>query len=319
MSAQLGLGTWQLGGPAYANNVPTGWGEVTEAEALATLNEALAGGIRFIDTADSYGAGQSERLVGRALAAFAVPPGTLPVEVCTKFGNRRNAQNEPIQDYSPTWLAEAVDESLARLQRPALDILLLHSPPDTFDWAAYDTELFEALIRAGKIRAYGVSSRSVYGAKRVMDAGFGSVLEVIYNALDRRAETVLFTHPRASAYRFIGRVPLASGFLNDTYLTQNPAFRPDEYRRYLLPRDHDWLLESARKLAFLAAETGGLRASALRFCLGQSALSVVIPGMRTAAQVQSNLLAAQLGPLPVALQTRISEAVPDVPPHWKPA
>lgn len=317
--ARLGIGTWQLGGPNYVGNKPTGWGAVDEPAAIGAIHCALDEGIRFIDTADSYGAnGQAETLVGQALKQTTYP-GTLPIEVCTKFGNRRDAKGQSTQDYSPTYLVEAVEASLRRLQRDTLDVLLLHSPPDAFDWTTYDTEPFEALMRAGKIKSYGVSARSVYGAKRVMDAGFGSVLEVIYNALDRRAETVLWSDPAAQAYRFIARVPLASGFLKATYLEHDPVFPPDQYRHYLPDRDSQWLLDSARELAFLNELSGGISASAVRFCLSHPSVSVVIPGVRSDQQVMSHVKAARLGPLPNEIIQRIKVAVPDVPSHWKPA
>ena len=176
--SRLGIGTWQLGGPNYVGDKPTGWGAVDKAAAIKAIHRAVDEGIRFIDTADSYGAGQAETIVGQALTGRSGQSGP-DVEICTKFGNRRDASGQSTQDYSPAYLTEAVDASLRRLQRDTLDILLLHSPPDGFDWSSYDTEPFDALVRAGKIRAYGVSLRSVYGAKQVMAARFGSVLEVI--------------------------------------------------------------------------------------------------------------------------------------------
>ena len=312
---QLGIGTWQLGGPNYQGDKPTGWGEIDEKTAIQTLQTAIDGGVRFIDTADSYGAGQAETWVGSALRQTLAQG----IIVCTKFGNRLDASGNGVQDYSPEYLATAIEASLRRLQRDTLDVLLLHSPPDAFDWTAYDPQPFEALIQAGKIRAYGVSSRSVYGARRVMEAGFGSVLEVIYNALDRRAEDILWADPRANEYQFIARVPLASGFLNSRYLHENPAFPTDQYRHYLPDRDRDWLLNSSRQLSFLGKLDGGMAVSALRFCLSNSAVSVVIPGARNAAQVQQHALAAQLGPLSTQLIDQIRQAVPDVPAHWKPA
>ena len=317
--ARLGIGTWQLGGPNYAGDKPTGWGAVDETAAVKAIHRALDEGVRFIDTADSYGAGKSESIVGQALASYTGQSGTSLVEVCTKFGNRRDGNGESVQDYSATYLTQAVEASLRRLRRDTLDVLLLHSPPDAFDWSAYDPEPFEALIRVGKIKAYGVSSRSVYGAKRVMEAGFGSVLEVIYNALDRRAETVLWADPASVAYRFVARVPLASGFLKATYLSEDPVFPPDQYRHYLPARDHDWLLSSTRQLAFLDGLDGGISASAIRFCLSHLAVSVVIPGIRSAEQVVSHVRAAGRGPLSNETLDQIKAAVPDVPPHWIPA
>ncbi|MFD2938134.1 aldo/keto reductase [Spirosoma flavum] len=314
LTSRLGFGTWQFGGPNVVNGNPTGWGEVNRADAIHAVHVALDQGINFFDTADSYGRGQSETILQEA---FAQKPTSTKI-VCTKFGNRQLPDGQSVQDYSATYLTEAVEGSLRRLDLDTLDILLLHSPPDSFDWSNYDSTPFEDLKQAGKIRSYGVSSRSVYGAKRVMEAGFGSTLEVIYNALDRRAEDLLFTAPNADQYLFIGRVPLASGFLNSTYLTQNPEFPQDQYRHYLPDRDRDWLLESTRKLAFLDEQPGGIAISALRFSLSNESVGVVIPGMRNERQVLANRQAEELGPLSPDLLDRIRQAVPDVAAHWKP-
>ncbi|GAB2549420.1 aldo/keto reductase [Spirosoma aerophilum] len=314
LTSRLGFGTWQFGGPNIVNGSPTGWGEVNKEEAIRAVHTALDHGISFFDTADSYGQGQSERILQEA---FAQKPEATKL-ICTKFGNRPAPDGQNSQDYSADYLVEAVENSLRRLGVDTLDLLLLHSPPDAFDWADYDPQPFEELKQAGKIRAYGVSSRSVYGARRVLEAGFGSALEIIYNALDRRAEELLFAAPNADQYLFIGRVPLASGFLNPAYLTQDPVFPTDQYRHYLPERDRNWLLASMRKLAFLDEEPGGLATSALRFSLSNASVGVVIPGMRNAQQVAANRLAEELGPLSADLLARIQEAVPEVAEHWKP-
>ena len=314
LTSRIGFGTWQFGGPNVVDGNPTGWGEVDKAEAIRAVHVALDQGINFFDTADSYGRGQSETILQ---AAFSQKPASDAL-VCTKFGNRQTPEGQSVQDYSPAYLNEAVDASLRRLGRDTLDLLLLHSPPDAFDWSNYDSTPFDELKKAGKIRAYGVSSRSVYGAKRVLESGFGSALEVIYNALDRRADELLFTAPNADDYFFIGRVPLASGFLNSAYLTQEPVFPTDQYRHYLPDRDRNWLVESVRKLAFLDEEPGGIATSALRFSLSNEQVGVVIPGMRNERQVLANRRAENLGPLSTELLARIRESVPDVAEHWKP-
>ncbi len=315
LKTRIGLGTWQFGGPNMQNGKPTGWGAVDEAEAIQTVHAALEQGVRFFDTADSYGAGQSERILGRALVAKP----TSDVVICTKFGNRPMPDGTTTPDFSADYLVQAVDASLQRLGRETLEVLLLHSPPDNFNWTNYDTEPFEQLVRAGKIGRYGVSSKSVYGARRVMDAGFGSALEIIYNALDRRAETVVFNAPEAANYFFVGRVPLASGFLNPVYLNQQPTFAHDDYRHNLPDRDRNWLIDSVRRLAFLDELPGGLATSALRFALSHPVVAAIIPGARHADQVTANCAAEALGPLPNDIIDQIHQAVPDVPDHWKPS
>ncbi|MGA0559315.1 aldo/keto reductase [Larkinella sp. VNQ87] len=314
LRSRIGFGTWQFGGPNRVNGKPTGWGAVDESEAIRAVHAALEEGITFFDTADSYGQGQSETILGKALSQTSAAD----LIVCTKFGNVFDAHGVPGQDFGPAHLQKAVEDSLRRLQRDSLDVLLLHSPPDAFDWASYDPSPFETLRQAGKIKAYGVSSKSVYGAKRVLEASFGSVVEVLYNALDRRAEEVLWALPQAANYESIVRVPLASGFLNPAYLTEDPVFPDDQYRHYLPDRDRDWLLSSVRNLAFLNELPGGIATAALRFCLSNPAVSVVIPGMRNAGQVKANMNAERLGALQSEVLEQIRMAVPDVPDHWKP-
>jgi len=304
--ASIGVGTWQLGGANVVNGKPTGWGHISEADASATLTTALDAGLRFFDTADVYGQGQSEVFLGKVLRH--VPRQN--VQICTKFGNRETGQ-----DFSTLWLTQAVEASLKRLQTDYLDVLLLHSPPDHFDWQNYDTTPFEKLVETGKIKTYGVSSKSVYGAKRVVEAGFGTWIEAVYNCLDRRAETVLFAHKAFTNYQFIARVPLASGFLNDKYLDTNPVFRPDEYRHHMNPDDAQWLLESVRKLRFLKEEIGNISQAAIRFCLSNPNVKFVIAGVRNTAQAKQ--LGQIAGVLTPETCRRIAQAVPDVPQRWK--
>ncbi|MHA8097675.1 aldo/keto reductase [Aquirufa aurantiipilula] len=313
---KLGLGTWQLGGPNMVQGKAMGWGEISEEESLAILSAALEAGIQFIDTADSYGKGLSEVIVGNALQAATYPQ---DIMVCTKFGNVYLPDGTTGQDFSSEHLYASVKASLQRLQREHIDILLMHSPPDNFDWANYDRSPLEDLISQGLIRQYGVSSKSVYGAKRVMDAGFGSVIEVIYNALDRRVDEILGQHPNMSKYDIIGRVPLGSGFLSDRLLIEEPNFGEDDYRSHMADRDKNWMLDNARKLAFLAALPGGLSANALRFTLQNPIISVVIPGARSVNQVKSNVMASNLDALSQELIQRIEQSVPSVPDWWKPS
>ncbi|MFY9160764.1 aldo/keto reductase [Aquirufa ecclesiirivi] len=316
LQQKLGLGTWQLGGPNIVQGKAMGWGEISEEESLAILTEALKSGIQFIDTADSYGKGLSEKIVGKALQAASY---SQDIIVCTKFGNVYLADGSTGQDFSPTHIYASVKASLQRLQREHIDVLLMHSPPDNFDWENYDRAPLEDLISQGLILQYGVSSKSVYGAKRVMDAGFGSVIEVIYNALDRRVDEILVQHPNVLKYDIIGRVPLGSGFLSDRLLTEEPHFGEGDYRSHMADRDKNWMLEHARKLAFLADLKGGLSANALRFTLQNPYMSVVIPGARSVAQVQSNIKAANLPPLNDEQIHRIEQSVPSVPDWWKPS
>ena len=312
---KLGFGTWQFGGPNYVGGKPTGWGDFDTREATRAVHYALDHGITFFDTADTYGRGQAERFLGQALRSYA---GSAKAVICTKFGNREVQPDVFVKDYSPQYLYQCVAASLDRLACQQLDTLLIHSPDDVFDWTNHDPQPYQRLLQQGVIGAYGVSSRSVYGAKKVVEAGFGTVIELTYNAIDRRAESELFDQTAFDKYQFVARVPLASGFLNPKYLLQDPVFQDNEYRRFMAHTDQSWLLAQVRRLGFLDDLEGGMAVSALRFALTHPRVGRVIPGMRTVAQVAQNLLATQLGPLPDDVLKKIIETVPDVPDHWKP-
>jgi aryl-alcohol dehydrogenase-like predicted oxidoreductase len=311
-TAKLGFGTWQFGGETLIAGQHKGWGYIDDKEAIQAVHLALDGGIRFFDTADSYGEGRSEEILGKAFQSY--PSGNFIV--CTKFGNRKDNQGNSFQDFSSEWLEKAVTNSLERLKLDCIDVLLFHSPPDNFDWKSYDKFILERLKQKGYIKEYGVSSKSIKGALKVAEDNFGSKIESIFNVLDRRAEEYLFKN-LDNKYQFIARVPLASGFLKQKYLYQTPEFAENDWRYYLPEIDKNWLLESARKLAFLDELPGGITVSALRYVLYHSGVGVVIPGMRNPQQVKANLQAVEFGPLDPEVVEKIKQAVSDVPAHWK--
>ena len=309
---KLGFGTWQFGGENLIDGKHKGWGYIDDREAIQAVHLALDRGIRFFDTADSYGDGRSEAILGKAFQSYQ----SANFIICTKFGNRKDNQGNSFQDFSPEWLEKAVINSLKRLQVDCIDVLLFHSPPDDLDWKNYDATILDRLIQKGYIKKYGVSSKTIKGALKVVEDNFGSAIEGIFNALDRRAEESLFKKVN-SEYKFIARVPLASGFLQPKYLYATPDFAENDWRRYLPVRDQNWLLESTRKLDFLDKLPGGITVSALRYVLYHSGVGVVIPGMRNPEQVKVNLQALELGALAPEVVEKIKQAVPDVPGHWK--
>jgi len=320
LSHKLGLGTWQLGGVNLINGVPMGWDAMDEHVAVGILQQAILSGIEFIDTADSYGQGQAELYIGQAIRAHKNAGwDRSKIMICTKFGNRVLDDGTMVQDFSPEHLVRAVDASLARLSCDYLDIFLFHSPPENFDWANYDRGPLDDLVRLGKIKEYGVSSKSVYGAKSVMDAAFGTVIEVIFNALDRRAATVLGNHPSRKKYHVIGRVPLASGFLTDKVFLNDPSLFGGGYRAKIPDRDVQWFMESANKLAFLGQLPGGLTCNALAYCLQSTCVDVVIPGVKDLIQLNDHLYALEIPAFSEEILKRVEQAVPTVPSWWLPA
>lgn len=310
--SRLGAGTWQLGGSTLFGGRRSGYGDVDEADCIRGIHLALDRGLNFFDTADTYGHGRSEELLGKALKGRRYDG-----IVCTKFGNREDAEGNAFQDYSAEWLNTSVDGSLKRLGRDHLDILLLHSPPDDFDWADYDSEPFESLVKAGKIRSYGISNRSVYGAQAAAEAGFGYVFQVIYNAMDRRAEEVLM--PLLSEEQtLMARSPLGSGFLSDKRTTgPAPEFAEDDHRAGLPDEPRIWLYEQARELRQLLEDGQSLEELAIRFCLTHPLSHSCIPGFKSSAQMEANIDAGMKGPLSADVVAEIERIVPDVFPGWR--
>ena len=321
LSHKLGLGTWQLGGVNLIHGISMGWDFMDEHTAVGILQAAFTSGIQFVDTADSYGQGQAELYIGQAIRKHKKEADwdRSKIMICTKFGNRVLDDGTMVQDFSPEHLIRAVDACLARLSCDYLDILLFHSPPENFDWANYDRGPLDELVHVGKIKEYGVSSKSVYGAKSVMDAEFGTVIEVIFNALDRRAATVLGNHHNRKKYHVIGRVPLASGFLTDKVFLKDPSMFGGGYRSKIPERDVHWFIESANKLAFLKEMPGGLTINALAFCLQSVCIDVVIPGVKDLGQLNAHLKALDLHALSDEVIKKIEDAIPTVPSWWLPA
>jgi len=309
-----------MGGDHVINGIPMGWDAMNESTAVEILLTAIKSGIQFIDTADSYGQGQAELYIGQAIKVHKKDADwdRSKLMICTKFGNRVLDDGTMVQDFSPEYLVKAVDASLARLSCDYLDILLFHSPPENFDWENYDRGPLNELVRAGKIREYGVSSKSVYGAKSVMDAEFGTVIEVIFNVLDRRVDTVLGNHPSRNRYHVIGRVPLASGFLTDKVFLKNSSLFGGGYRSKIPDRDVHWFMESANKLAFLSEMKGGLTGNSLAYCLQSDCIDVVIPGVKDLSQLNAHLKALDIPELSEDVIKKIADAIPSVPVWWLP-
>ncbi len=306
----VGFGTWALGGEGRFAGRQLGWGPTDFAEASRAIRCAVDSGVNFFDTADLYGNGAAERLLGETIGS------NENVVVCTKFGNREDSSGAGFQDFSAPWLRASVEGSLKRLRRARLDVVLLHSPPDDFDFARYDTTVLADLVKEGKVGCFGVSCRSARGAERVLAARLGTVVEVIYNAVDRRSAAKVLPEADRSGVAVIARVPLASGFLAGTYEARPSFFPSTDYRSGLPTAELEWRTEAANKLAFLARLPGGMAVSALRFCLSHAAVTTVATGMRKVEHVESNVLASDLGPLEADDLRRIEEAVPTVFEGW---
>ncbi|UOZ09293.1 aldo/keto reductase [Amycolatopsis sp. WQ 127309] len=287
----VGLGCWQLGAD---------WGEVGENDALAVLHAAAEAGVTFFDTADVYGDGRSERLVGRFRADHP------DVFVATKMGRRVDQVPE---NYVAAHFREWNDRSRRNLGMDTLDLVQLHCPPTPVysTDAVYDA--LDAMVDEGRIKAYGVSVETCDEALAALARPNVASVQIILNCLRLKPlERVLPAASDAGA-GIIARVPLASGLLSGRY-TASTTFAADDHRNFNRGGDafdvgetfsgvpYEVGLAAVERLRGLVPEGQALAQFALRWILDQPGLSTVIPGARNASQVAANTAAAALPPLP---------------------
>ncbi|HVY20464.1 MAG TPA: aldo/keto reductase [Bauldia sp.] len=298
----IGFGAWQIGGS---------WGEVAEHDAEAALAAALDGGVTFVDTADVYGGGRSEEIIGRVLKQRG---GRRPF-VATKCG--RGGTNKA-DSYTKANLAQWVEASLKRLQVEALDLVQLHCPPTQ---VYYMPEVFGALdelVVAGKLRAYGVSVEKVEeGLKAIEYPGVASV-QIIYNIFRQRPARLFFREAKRRGVAVIARVPLSSGMLTGK-LTRETKFAEDDHRDFNREGEsfdkgetfsgvpYDVGLDAVEELRPLVPGGVPMAAFALRWILMNDAVTTVIPGARNAAQAKGNAAADDVAPLSDRTMAAVAE------------
>ena len=294
-TTSVGFGAWAIGGT---------WGEVTEADAKATLHAALDAGVNFIDTADVYGDGRSEKIIAAVLADRKDRP-----FVATKAGRRSNPHTA--EGYTLANLEAYIDRSRRNLQMDCLDLLQLHCPPSAVyaDPRVYDA--LEFLKSKGKIANFGVSVEKITEAEEaIRHPGVASV-QIIYNLFRQRPADQFFAEAKAANVAIIARVPLASGLLTGK-MTATSAFAADDHRSF--NRDgaffdkgetfsgvpYDVALQAIEELRPLVPQGTTMAAFALRWIIMDEAVSVVIPGAKSPAQATANVQADAVLPLPPA-------------------
>ncbi len=287
----IGLGTWQLGAD---------WGEVSEEDALAVLSAAVDSGVTFLDTADVYGDGRSEQLIGKFIHGKADRP-----FVATKMG-RRMAQE--VANYNLDNFRAWNDRSRANLGLDTLDLVQLHCPPTD----AYDTDsVFDALdtlVEEKRIAAYGVSVETVAEALRAIERPGVATIQIIFNAFRPRPLEKVLPRAAAAGIGIIARVPLASGLLSGRY-TKDTVFPENDHRNYnrhgeafdvgetFSGVDYETGVLAAREFAALAPEGVTPAQMALQWIVQQPGVSTIIPGARNVAQARANSAAGDLEPL----------------------
>ncbi len=289
---EIGLGAWQLGAD---------WGEVSEDDALATLTAALGAGVTFIDTADVYGDGRSEQIIGSLLRER--PDAGLTV--ATKMG-RRVAQDPAFYtlDNFRAW----TDRSRGNLGVETLDLVQLHCPPDAVYLSEAVFDALDTLVAEKRIAAYGVSVETCGQALAAIARPGVASVQIILNAFRLKPLDRVLPEAEAAGVGIIARVPLASGLLSGKY-DANTTFAADDHRNYnrrgeafdvgetFSGVDFETGLEAVRRLRPLVPEGATTAQFALRWILDQPGVSVVIPGARNPEQARANAAAAELPPL----------------------
>ena len=287
--SEIGFGAWAIG---------AGWGHVDEADAIAALNEALDRGMTFIDTADVYGDGRSERLIARVLKER----GRERPFVATKAGRRLPAQT--VDGYTRENLTAWIDRSLKNLEVDTLDLVQLHCPPTDLYYRPEVFGLLDDLVRAGKIHNYGVSVERVEEALKAIEFPGVVSVQIIFNIFRLRPADVFFDLAKRRNVAIIARVPLASGLLAGKF-TPETKFDESDHRQFNRHGEafdvgetfsgvpYDVGLAAVEKIRPLVG-SGTMAQFALRWILMFDAVTVVIPGARNAAQARANAEAADL-------------------------
>jgi aryl-alcohol dehydrogenase-like predicted oxidoreductase len=291
--SEVGFGSWAIG---------AAWGKVDDDEALAALRAALDSGITFIDTADVYGDGRSEKLIAKALKGRG---GERPF-IATKAGKRLPKQT--VEGYTQQNLDEWIDRSLQYLETDTLDLVQLHCPTTDLYYHPEVFERLDRLVERGKIRNYGVSVERVEEALKAMEYPGVVSVQIIFNAFRQRPADLFFDLAKQKQVAIIARVPLASGLLSGKF-KRDTQFEDTDHRNFNrngekfdvgetfagVPYENG--LAAVERIRPLVAGDATMAKFALRWILMFDAVSVVIPGARNPAQARANAEAADLAPL----------------------
>ena len=313
--SEVGFGAWGIGAD---------WGAVDDRDSLAAMHAAVDAGVTFFDTADVYGDGRSERLVGQLLRER---PEQLVV--ATKFGRRVPFD---LASYTYESFRGWLERSRENLGVEAVDLVQLHCLP----WETYYTpSVFEAcdrLVEEGLVRAYGASVEKVEEALKAIEYPGVATVQIVFNAFRQRPAELFLREAAERDVGVIARVPLASGLLTGKF-DRDTRFAADDHRAYnrhgesfdvgetFAGVDYETGLEAVAELRPLVPEGATLAQLALRWILDFPAVSTVIPGAKTVEQARANAAAAGLPPLPAETRAAIEDVyrrrvAPQVHQRW---
>jgi aryl-alcohol dehydrogenase-like predicted oxidoreductase len=298
--SEISFGAWAIGGD---------WGKVSEEDALDVLHTEIDRGVNLIDTADVYGDGRSERLVSQVLREQREQ-----IYVLTKAGRR--LRPHVADGYNRENLTGFVERSLKNLAVDTIDLLQLHCPPTEVYYRPEVFGILDDMVKAGKIRYYGVSVEKVEEAIKAIEYPNLQSVQIIFNIFRQRPADLFFELARERRVGILARVPLASGLLTGK-MTRQSTFPPDDHRNYnrhgaafdvgetFAGVDFERGLEAVELLRPLVPPGATMAQFALRWILMFDAVSCAIPGAKNREQALQNVEAADLSPLGDAMMAKI--------------
>jgi aryl-alcohol dehydrogenase-like predicted oxidoreductase len=297
----LGLGCWAIGGPFWAGEAPLGWGEVNDNESLRAIHHAMELGVTFFDTANVYGAGHSERVLGRAFTGRRDT-----VVIATKFNSVFDETTRQVtgSDSSPAGIRKACEESLHRLETDYIDLYQFHDNGFPAEQAQPVRDTLEALVKEGKIRAYGWSTDFPRSAEFFAGGKHCATIQAELNVLDDNPGIIAICEKHDLAT--INRGPLAMGLLTGKYSAGTKTSIDDvrgekspEWMKYFKngQPSPEYLKKVNAVREILTSNRRTLAQGALAWLWARSPKTLPIPGFRTVAQVDENSRAMAFGPL----------------------
>jgi aryl-alcohol dehydrogenase-like predicted oxidoreductase len=286
--SEIGFGAWAIGAD---------WGQVDESDALDALRAGIEAGSNFIDTADVYGDGRSEQLIAKVLKEY---KGKI-IYVATKAGRRLNPHTP--QGYNRENLTSFIDRSLKNLDVEALDLVQLHCPPTQVFYMPEVFEVLDNLVRAGKLRHYGVSVEKVEEAIKALEFPGVESVQIIYNIFRQRPAELFFELAKKKHIAILARVPLASGLLTGK-MDRHSVFEANDHRNYnrhgesfdvgetFSGVDYETGLKAVEEIRALVPEGSSMSQFALRWILMNEAVTLAIPGAKNRQQANENAAAS---------------------------
>jgi aryl-alcohol dehydrogenase-like predicted oxidoreductase len=314
--SEISFGAWAIGGS---------WGDVSDAESLAALHAALDGGVNFFDTADVYGDGRSERLLAKLRKERKEK-----IFIATKAGRRLPKQTP--EGYTRENLTSWIERSLRNLNTDTIDLLQLHCPHTEVFYRPEVFGILDDLVKAGKLRHYGVSVEKVEEALKAVEFPNVQSVQIIFNIFRQRPAELFFAEAQKRQVGILARVPLASGMLSGK-ITRDSKFAKDDHRNFnrhgeafdrgetFSGVDFETGLRAVEALKTFVPKGATLAQLALRWILEFPAVTCAIPGGKRPAQVADNLAASDLPPLSTDMLGKIralydAEIKPLVHHYW---